>query len=204
MPGPASLGTDTISVDSGGVGTLDFEYLTDGVTVNLTTYGTAQTVVSGLLSLNLNSATTITNVIGGSGNDNITGNSLNNVLDGRDGDDTLTAGTGNAVLYGGNGDDTLTGGSGNDMLYGGAGDDALAGGTGNDTYLFPWSSGDDPLGTDTVTEASSAGTNKLDFSNFFPATYSAPTLSSTTTQTVGTDSSSNPLLPDPPGERFND
>jgi Ca2+-binding RTX toxin-like protein len=193
MPGPANLGTDTLSIDSGGVGTLDFEYLTDGVTVNIGSTST-QNVVSGLLSLNLGTSTTIANVIGGAGNDNITGNSLSNVLDGRDGDDTITAGTGNAVMYGGNGDDTLTGGSGNDLLYGGAGDDALAGGGGNDTYLFPWSPGDDPLGTDTITEASSAGTDKLDFSNFFPATYSAPSLSSTSTQTVGTDSSSNPVL----------
>ncbi|HEY1603086.1 MAG TPA: M10 family metallopeptidase C-terminal domain-containing protein [Pirellulales bacterium] len=193
MPGPASLGTDTLSIDSGGVGTLDFEYLTDGVTVNIGSTST-QSVVSGLLSLNLGTSTTIANVIGGAGNDTITGNSLSNVLDGRDGDDTITAGTGNAVMYGGAGDDTLTGGSGNDLLYGGAGDDTLAGGGGNDTYLFPWSPGDAPLGTDTITEASSAGTDKLDFSNFFPATYSAPSLSSTSTQTVGTDSSSNPLL----------
>jgi Ca2+-binding RTX toxin-like protein len=127
MPGPASLGTDTLSIDSGGVGTLDFEYLTDGVTVNIGSTST-QNVVSGLLSLNLGTSTTIANVIGGSGNDTITGNSLSNVLDGRDGDDTITAGTGNAVMYGGAGDDTLTGGSGNDLLYGGAGDDTLAGG----------------------------------------------------------------------------
>jgi Ca2+-binding RTX toxin-like protein len=192
MPGPASLGTDTLSIDSGGVGTLDFEYLTDGVTVNIGSTST-QSVVSGLLSLNLGTSTTIANVIGGSGNDTITGNSLSNVLDGRDGDDTITAGTGNAVMYGGNGDDTLTGGSGNDLLYGGAGDDTLAGGGGNDTYLFPWSPGDDPLGTDTITEASSAGTDTLDFSNFFPGVYNAPRLSTTGVQTVGTDSSSTPV-----------
>ncbi len=91
MPGPSSLGTDTLSESSGGVATLDFEYMPSAVTVNIASTSTQSNVISGLLGITLSTSTTITNVIGGSGNDSITGNSLNNVLDGRGGDDTAAS-----------------------------------------------------------------------------------------------------------------
>ncbi len=58
---------------------------------------------------------------------------------------------------------TLTSNAGNDILNGGLGSDTLIGGIGNDTYVF----GGATVGgeTDTITEASGAGTDTLDFSS---------------------------------------
>ncbi|MDA8743918.1 PKD domain-containing protein [Rubripirellula amarantea] len=68
--------------------------------------------------------------------------------------------TGDAVLIGGAGNDTLIGGSGNDDLDGGDGDNQLVGNAGDDAYVF--SAGD--LGSQTVMESMSNGSDTLDFS----------------------------------------
>ncbi len=65
------------------------------------------------------------------------------------------------TALGGAGDDSLQGAAGNDRLEGGTGNDQLSGGAGDDTYVF---SGSSSLGTDTVTEGTSAGSDTLDFS----------------------------------------
>jgi Ca2+-binding RTX toxin-like protein len=77
------------------------------------------------------------------------------------GSDTLIGGSGNDLLDGGNGNDILTGQAGNDTLTGAAGTDVLSGGTGNDVYRFD---ADNALGSDTVNEVTSGGTDRLDFS----------------------------------------
>ncbi len=135
-----ALGTDTVTEASGGgTDTLNFTGSNNAVTVNLATTGN-QTVNSNL-TLNLTSAQ-VENVTGGNNGDTITGNTLNN------------------TLSGGNGNDTLNGASGNDALTGGAGNDTLIGGTGNDSFAFDT---DSALGTDTVSESTGGGTDRLNF-----------------------------------------
>jgi Ca2+-binding RTX toxin-like protein len=63
-------------------------------------------------------------------------------------------------LIGGANNDSLTGNTLANLLTGGAGDDTLAGGTGNDNYLFD---ADTNLGTDTLTETATGGTDLIDF-----------------------------------------
>ncbi|MFN7768903.1 MAG: S8 family serine peptidase [Planctomycetaceae bacterium] len=63
-------------------------------------------------------------------------------------------------VIGGGGNDVLTGNTLANTLSGGAGDDTLTGGTGNDSYLFD---ADLPLGTDTLVETVTGGTDLLDF-----------------------------------------
>ena len=98
-----------------------------------------QQVVNSYLSLNLSSSTVFEKAIGGSDNDTLTGNSLAN---------------------------TLTGNGGNDTLTGNAGNDSLFGGLGDDTYLFGAAT---TAEADTVTEATSAGTDTLSFSTLTTA-----------------------------------
>lgn len=74
---------------------------------------------------------------------------------------TLGAATAIENVTGGNGNDTLTGNSLANTLIGNGGDDSLSGGKGNDTYVFD---ADDAIGTDTIAELSSSGTDLLDFS----------------------------------------
>jgi Ca2+-binding RTX toxin-like protein len=81
-----------------------------------------------------------------------TGDDLDNTITGNIAVNGLDGGLGNDILDGGAGDDYLYGGAGNDILDGGAGADYLYGGAGNDTYVV------DNAG-DSVTEASSAGTD---------------------------------------------
>ncbi len=76
------------------------------------------------------------------------------------GSDTALGGTGHDALNGNDGNDSLSGGAGNDQLTGGRGDDQLLGGAGNDSYRF---ADTDVIETDTLTEASNAGTDVLDF-----------------------------------------
>lgn len=94
------------------------------------------------------------------GNDSMTGNSFadtiwlgsgSDVGNGLGGKDKLYGESGNDSLYGGAGNDSLNGGDGNDRIDGGTGADSLAGGAGSDTYVTD--------GSDTITEASSAGTD---------------------------------------------
>jgi Ca2+-binding RTX toxin-like protein len=61
---------------------------------------------------------------------------------------------------GGAGNDALTGNTLANVLTGGAGDDILTGGTGSDSYLFD---ADASLGTDTLVETVTGGTDLLDF-----------------------------------------
>jgi Ca2+-binding RTX toxin-like protein len=75
----------------------------------------------------------------------VNGTSSANTLNGTSGDDSLNG-------LGGN--DTLSGQGGNDTLDGGTGGDKMSGGTGNDTYIVDSTS-------DTVTEASGAGTDTV-------------------------------------------
>jgi Ca2+-binding RTX toxin-like protein len=63
-------------------------------------------------------------------------------------------------IIGGAGNDTLTGNTLGNVLAGGAGDDMLSGGAGNDNYLFD---ADSPLGTDTLVETATGGTDLVDF-----------------------------------------
>ena len=69
-------------------------------------------------------------------------------------------GDGNDSLTGSGGANSLIGGLGNDTLEGRAGNDTLEGNAGNDTYAFD---ADNALGTDTITENASEGTDALDF-----------------------------------------
>ena len=63
-------------------------------------------------------------------------------------------------VMGGAGNDALTGNTLANVLTGGAGDDILTGGTGSDSYLFD---ADASLGTDTLVETVTGGTDLLDF-----------------------------------------
>ena len=93
-------------------------------------------------------------ISGGLGNDNLSLDQTNGALP-------------SANIDGGAGNDTITGGRGNDML---------SGGSGNDTYRFDT---DNALGSDTINEESSGGTDTLDFS-------------ATTTRAVNIDLSNAP------------
>ena len=90
-------GLHTVTVRGGnGEDTLDFSAFLTGLTVNLATTGSTQTVAPAQLLLML-SALDMEDVIGGLGSDTLTGNSLAN---------QLTGGGGNDLLSGGAGDDT--------------------------------------------------------------------------------------------------
>lgn len=91
------------------------------------------------------------NPVGTSGNDTLTGHSTADTIDGLAGNDTINGAGGN---------DTLTGGDGNDRLIGGTGDDSMSGGAGDDTYVVDSTS-------DTVTEASGEGTDRVEASATF-------------------------------------
>ncbi len=198
QPSLGGLGSDSIDENvNAGTDTLDFSSLTSNIGIGLGA-ATTEPVVPGFLSLTLSSDSSIENVIGGSGNNVIGGNTLDNVLTGGagndiilagDGDDTIDGGDGDDILDGGNGNDLLTGGAGNDIingedgndtLIGGAGDDTLSGGNGDDTYLFL--PGPTSLGTDSINEGVSGGTDTLDF-EYLTSNLTA-VLSTTTTQTV--------------------
>lgn len=92
-------------------------------------------------------------------------------LTGGAGNNLLNAGSfsGSVTLYGLDGNDLLIGGSAADFLTGGADDDTLIGGGDNDTYFFDT---DTNLGSDTIFEASGAGTGVDTFD--FAATTSLP------------------------------
>jgi len=150
--GSTNLGTDTINEAAGaGTDALDFTSFGHAITLDLTQVGTTQTVSSGYLSLRIANDNAIENVKGSAYADYIKGNSLGN---------TIYGGNGNDSIYGMDGADMLYGEGNNDRLEGGLGNDSLEGGIGDDTFVFAGSSN---LGTDTVNEASGAGTDMLDF-----------------------------------------
>ena len=116
-----------------GTDVLDFATQTLGVTLSLGT--SAVQTVHANRTVKLSAFNTFENAIGGSGNDTLTGNAGNN---------------------------SLTGNAGNDILTGGVGSDTMAGGAGDDRYVFNGVA----VGTtesDILTEASSAGSDTLDF-----------------------------------------
>ncbi|MEH2008445.1 calcium-binding protein, partial [Nostoc sp.] len=85
-------------------------------------------------------------------NDTITGSNYNDDLFGGLGNDSLQGERGNDRLFGEQGDDKLSGGTGDDTLYGGAG---------NDTYSFLANT---DLGTDTIIETTTDGTDTINLS----------------------------------------
>jgi Ca2+-binding RTX toxin-like protein len=125
----ASLGTvanvETVMLDLGDLGKLDYAGTTEAVTVNLAA-GTA----TGFTSI-----TGVYGVYGGSGNDTLTGDAGYDTLAGGAGLDTLTGGEGVDVLYGGADGDILHGGGDDDWIYGDIGCDTLTGGTGVDRFV---------------------------------------------------------------------
>ncbi len=152
-----SSGIDRIDAISGGPRYEDF-LLIDTIT---TTAGGRRTFVYA-------PAATSTTANGGQAGDVLTGSSAADTLSGGGGDDQIAGNGGNDQLRGdagddsiegGLGDDTLSGGLGNDKLEGGPGSDQLIGGPGDDIYILK-----NGWGSDTVLEASTAGKDKLDFS----------------------------------------
>jgi serralysin len=108
----------------GGNDTLDFSAYGNGVNLNLSVTGTAQSV-QGWMSIKLTNAGQIENVNGSNSHgDNITGDALANTIRGGGGNDVINGGAGNDTLYGDDGDDTLNGGSDTDTGFGGAGTDS--------------------------------------------------------------------------------
>ncbi len=125
--------SDKVLNESGtdGVDTINFIAVDEGITLDLSTTGTAQTATDTGHQVTLNG--TFEDVLGSNQADKLTGNAEQNLLFGGGGNDSLDGGTGNDTLDGGDGNDTLYGGEGNDTLTSGMGNDTLDGGTGNDT-----------------------------------------------------------------------
>ncbi|MHC5818548.1 MAG: calcium-binding protein, partial [Nostoc sp.] len=96
--------------------------------------------------------------------------------------DDLFGGLGNDSLLGGDGNDRLFGEQGDDKLLGGAENDTLYGGAGNDTYSFLANSA---LGTDTIIETTTDGTDTINFSGTTTAVN--VNLGVTTLQTVNSN-----------------
>lgn len=163
--GTAALGSDVIVEKfNQGVDTLDFSAFGYGVTVDLASWGAAQTVNGGRISLTFsgtgNDVETLENVLGSNFADVIRGNARWN---------------------------TLKGNGGNDVLEGRGGNDRLEGGIGDDTYAF---AGTTALGTDTIVEDDDShgpapdARDKLDFAAFGSGV--SVNLDTNSTQTVKT------------------
>lgn len=148
---------------AGGIDTIDFSNLSNGVTFDLTLVQ-AQINNSLILDQTTNSAL-IENLIGTDYDDILTGNDLDNALIGNDGRDTLRGGPGDDYIIGGEGDDDeLSGGPGQDLIQGNEGDDHLFGNDDVDSlYGGP---GDDELspgdGTDVADGGSGTDTYLVD------------------------------------------
>ena len=123
---------DTVS-GSNGEDQLDFSARSAGITLDLQSVGSRQTIATDH-QLQL-AADDIENVTGTQFNDVITGGSGSNVLVGLGGNDQLYGNSGDDVLLGNAGNDYLAGGSGHDLLIGGLGADRLIGGSGRDTLI---------------------------------------------------------------------
>jgi Ca2+-binding RTX toxin-like protein len=120
---------------------------------------------------------------GTTGDDTLTGTSGNDTLDGAAGNDTLTGLDGNDSLIGGTGSDSLSGGDGNDTLIGDTSSsydgvaDTLVGGAGDDTYYVnteTYNATNGYITLDTITEATSGGTDTVIFTQKY-ATYASAT-----------------------------
>ena len=136
---PDPQGSDTLTeaanVDSDA---LFFAFADVGVTIDLSSTS-AQSWGDGTITLS--SASGFEDVFGSGNDDTITGN---------DRDNDIIAGLGN---------DSVTAGAGSDLIMGNEGNDTLVGGAGDDFYVFD----SDPQGTDTITEAASAGDDSVVF-----------------------------------------
>lgn len=109
------------------------------------------------------------NVQGLAGVDYLEGRAGNDLLYGGADGDWLYGEADNDVLYGESGNDVLYGGDGDDWHDGGVGSDWMEGGLGNDTYIV------DSAG-DNVTEASSAGSDRVYASISYALTANVETL----------------------------
>ncbi|MCH2548288.1 MAG: hypothetical protein MK052_11870, partial [Alphaproteobacteria bacterium] len=112
-------GADTLTGGTSANNTVDYSWLSTGITVSLVSGAATVTHAQA----GNDSLTNIQNIIGGAGADAITGDADSN------------------VFYGGGGADTLIGGLGADVLHGGAGNDMLKMGNGasdnaRDTAVF--------------------------------------------------------------------
>ncbi|MBI1315205.1 hypothetical protein GC176_28270 [bacterium] len=163
-------GTDRVTESEDANFTLTDTSLTGLGTDSLTSI--EQAVLTGGASANTIDASAFSGnvtLMGGDGNDTLVGAAGASFLNGNADNDSLTGGasgdtlvgfSGNDVLDGGGGNDSLMGESDDDTLMGGTGNDTLEGGDGDDTYQFDV---DTALGSDTVTENASEGTDLLDF-----------------------------------------
>jgi Ca2+-binding RTX toxin-like protein len=114
------------------------------------------------------------------------GSSVN--VTGSDGDNIIIGSNRNDSIDGGAGNDTLNGGAGNDTLDGGADNDSLIGGTGNDSYTVDSAS-------DVVTEALTAGTDKVFSSIDYTLTANVENLELTSSADInGTGNTLNNIL----------
>jgi Ca2+-binding RTX toxin-like protein len=124
-------GDDTISGGEGNdfinggadFDTIDYSYLTSGVTVQLQNNWGFLTEAP---TLDFDTLIDFEAVIGTGSADVIEGNGLGNVLDGRQGDDTISGFAGTDHLVGGEGDDTLMGGADADLIFGDVGFDTAS------------------------------------------------------------------------------
>ncbi|MBX9253935.1 M10 family metallopeptidase C-terminal domain-containing protein [Desmonostoc muscorum CCALA 125] len=107
---------------------------------------------------------------------------VNDTISGSGNNDDLFGGLGNDSLLGDYGNDRLFGEQGDDKLLGGYGSDTLYGGAGNDTYSFLANSA---LGTDTIIETTTDGTDTINFSGTTVAVNL--NLGLTTSQTVNSN-----------------
>ena len=132
-------GTYTITFSGGGLAAPIVETATIG-SVNVKVDGIG---VSGPVS-----------TVPSQGPDTLTGTASADTIRALGGDDTVSGLGGDDRLIGGTGNDSLNGGNGNDVLNGQAGNDDMRGGAGDDTYYVTEAG-------DTVIEAASAGTDKV-------------------------------------------
>jgi Ca2+-binding RTX toxin-like protein len=188
-----AVGTETDRIAESGAGqidTLDFSTVTGNLLVAMAAFANGNIVQ--MPGRNINNAlpadATFEVVRGGSGNDAIDAQALPTVatIFGNAGRDTLVGFDGNDNLDGGAGDDLLAGLNGSDTLLGGAGNDNLQGAAGGDTYRFGPAT---VAETDTVTELTNAGTDRLDFGTLTTAVnvnLSSDTLATHTNRTVKT------------------
>ncbi|MBU6240055.1 MAG: cadherin domain-containing protein, partial [Planctomycetes bacterium] len=125
------LGNDIL--DGGaGTDTVSYASATSGVTVNLATTTSQNTVGAGSDTI-----TNFENILGSAFADTLTGNANDNVITGGAGNDVIIGGAGSDTLTGGAGIDQLTGGTGNDTFYVDAGTDTITDlGTGNDIVFI--------------------------------------------------------------------
>lgn len=111
-------------VDTGGVDTLDFSWVTDSQRIDLNSESYSDT--GGLIgNLGISHGTIIENATGGAGTDTIFGNSAANFLKGGAGDDYMNGRSGIDVLNGGSGNDNYYVDTTTDTIYDSSGVDTI-------------------------------------------------------------------------------